>query len=224
MAAERLFRAKVIRFLSDEGLLSEERVQLLDSWRHSGFSVHNSVTVGAGDTGGVDRLARYLLHAPLSSERLAYDEEQGTVHYTPKRARHSRMAEEQHDPLDFLARLLMHVPEPRLHLVRYRGHYSSVARARRRVEAAADASPPRSTVADGDLPSAAERRRLRRQWAKLIRRVYESDPLLCECGETMRVISFITDPAVVGKILHHVGENRPGNGRDPPGKRRERAS
>ena len=93
MAAERLFRAKVIRFLSDEGLLSEERVALLDSWRHSGFSVHNSVTVGAGDTAGIDRLRGTCCHAPLSSERLAYDEEQDTVHYTPKGVRHSRMAE-----------------------------------------------------------------------------------------------------------------------------------
>ena len=32
---------------------------------------------------------------------------------------------------DFLARLLQHVPEPRLHQVRYYGYYSSVARARR---------------------------------------------------------------------------------------------
>ena len=37
--------------------------------------------------------------------------------------------------MDFLARLLMHIPEPRLHTVRYYGEYSSVVRARRRAEA-----------------------------------------------------------------------------------------
>jgi len=37
---------------------------------------------------------------------------------------------------------------------------------------------------------AAERRRLRRLWARLIRRVYEVDPLLChECGGSMRISS-----------------------------------
>jgi len=33
-AAELLFRHKVIRLLQDEGLLSEERTELLLSWRH----------------------------------------------------------------------------------------------------------------------------------------------------------------------------------------------
>ncbi len=44
-AAELLFRHKVIRFLREEGLLSEERIELLLSWQNTGFSVHNTVTV-----------------------------------------------------------------------------------------------------------------------------------------------------------------------------------
>lgn len=45
-------------------------------------------------------------------------------------------------------------------------------------------------------------------WAKLIKRVYEVDPLLCpECGTTMKVISFIEPPQqdVIEKILKHCG-------------------
>ena len=42
-AAERLFRAKVLGFLTCERLLSDERAQLLMSWNHnSGFSVDDS--------------------------------------------------------------------------------------------------------------------------------------------------------------------------------------
>jgi hypothetical protein len=41
--AERLFRHKVLRLLRREDLLSQERVELLLSWKHSGFSVHNQV-------------------------------------------------------------------------------------------------------------------------------------------------------------------------------------
>jgi hypothetical protein len=55
-AAEKVFRHKVMRFLKDEGLLSEERAELLLSWRRSGFSVHNSVTASAADQGGLERL------------------------------------------------------------------------------------------------------------------------------------------------------------------------
>ena len=45
----------------------------------------------------------------------------------------------------------------------------------------------------------------RKSWARLIRRVYEVDPLLCRCGERMRVVGFITQPPVILKILHHIG-------------------
>ncbi|HVS04243.1 MAG TPA: transposase [Thermoanaerobaculia bacterium] len=59
VAAERLFRHRVLNLLRAEGLLSDERLELLLSWRHSGFSANNAVTVDPGDTVGIERLARY---------------------------------------------------------------------------------------------------------------------------------------------------------------------
>jgi hypothetical protein len=45
----------------------------------------------------------------------------------------------------------------------------------------------------------------RRGWAEMIRKVYEIDPLLCpHCGGTMKVIAFITDYAVVDRIINHL--------------------
>ena len=44
-------------------------------------------------------------------------------------------------------------------------------------------------------------------WAKWIRKIYETDPLICsECGEPMWIITFIADPREVVKILEHIGE------------------
>ena len=44
-------------------------------------------------------------------------------------------------------------------------------------------------------------------WAKWIRKIYETDPLICtECREPMRINAFITDPHEVVKILEHIGE------------------
>jgi hypothetical protein len=40
-AAEEMFRHKVLGLLRRRGLVSQERIELLLSWRHSGFSVHN---------------------------------------------------------------------------------------------------------------------------------------------------------------------------------------
>ena len=43
-------------------------------------------------------------------------------------------------------------------------------------------------------------------WARFIQKVYEVDPLECpKCSGPMRVISFITDPLVVRRILEHLG-------------------
>ena len=43
-------------------------------------------------------------------------------------------------------------------------------------------------------------------WARLIRKVYEADRLVCpECKGPMRVIALIDDPGVVRRILEHLG-------------------
>ena len=117
-AAELLFRHKVIACLRDEGLLSDERIELLLSWHHTGFSVHNTVSVETGDAAGTERLARYLLRPPLSLERMAWDDN-GIVLYRRKAQSHFGSSQTAFDPMDFLARLLMHIPQPRLHTVRY---------------------------------------------------------------------------------------------------------
>jgi len=39
----------------------------------------------------------------------------------------------------------------------------------------------------------------------MIRKVFEVDPLVCaQCGGQMKVIAFITDYAVVDRIIHHL--------------------
>ena len=64
--AELLFRHKVFRFLKKKGLLSDERIELLLSWKHTGFSIDNSDTVYPTDELGLERLARYLIRPPVS--------------------------------------------------------------------------------------------------------------------------------------------------------------
>ena len=120
---------------------------------------------------------------------------------------------EAFDAHDFLPRLLPHIPAPRLHLVRSYGHYANAAGAKRRKEREEAGTPYLSP--QPDEPSTADRKCLRRGWAQMIRRIYEADPLLCQCGETMRILSFLTDPPVVHKILRHL-ESRP-SPRAPPG-------
>jgi ribosomal protein S27E len=42
-------------------------------------------------------------------------------------------------------------------------------------------------------------------WAEMIRKVYEVDPMICpRCGGRMRVVAFLTEYAVVDRIIRHL--------------------
>ncbi len=220
--AERVFRAKVLTFLKVEGLLSEERERMLLSWNHhTGFSVHYDVIVEPEDGDAVERLARYLVRPPVSLERMRWDQGADTVVYTRKAQGAQPGVEEHIDALDFLARVIAHIPEPRLHLVHYMGWYSNVARGRRR-----KGRDPQLSTGDGsarerpdDGLSPAHRQARRRAWARLIQRVYETSPLTCRrCGSEMEIISVILDTDVIDKILNHLSSKGIEPGRGPPGK------
>ncbi len=53
---------------------TDERIEILNAFRRSGFSVDCSVTVWPQDTHGLVRLASYLLRCPVSLSR---------IHWTP---------------------------------------------------------------------------------------------------------------------------------------------
>ena len=93
--------------------------------------------------------------------------------------------------------------------------YSNRARGQRR-KAESRLEGNGSGEAEEPIPPAPERAALRRRWANLIRRVYEVDPLVCpRCGSEMRIVSFLTDPAVVKRIVDHLRKrDRPA--RPPP--------
>ncbi len=221
-AAERLFQHKVLRMLREKQLVSDQRIELLLSWRRSGFSVHNRVRVDAGDTRGLEALARYLMRSPLSLTRMQFAPDPGEVIYARKNG-HDRaegQGEERVDAMEFIARVLVQIPEPRRHSARYYGHYSCAARGKRR-KAHADADPLVASEAESEsttqaAPVSAEIAARKRNWADLIRRVYEVDPLVCRCGGTMRVISFITEPRVIERILDHLRRPQP-RARGSPG-------
>ena len=109
------------------------------------FRQKDSVVVPAGDAAG---LARYLMRSPVSLERLSWDEGTGEIVYVAKLShghdvaadlRHEqRLPEERFDPLEFIARLVLHIAEPKRHLIRYFGAYASIVRARRRSQAPAE--------------------------------------------------------------------------------------
>ena len=49
--------------------ITEERIELLRSWRHSGFNVDSSRRVDQGDRLALEQLLQYIERPPVSLER-----------------------------------------------------------------------------------------------------------------------------------------------------------
>ncbi len=87
----------------------------------------------------------------------------------------------------------------------YYGRYASASRGKRRQQQKAVHGPD-SEDRPAEEESAAERfsRRRRRSWARLLRKIYDVDPLRCGCGGSLRVIAVIEQPHVIRRILAHL--------------------
>ena len=112
-------RHKIFNLLKSKDLLSDERIELLNSFRQSGFSVDASVTIWPQDTEGLERLCRYLLHCPLSLSRIHWTPGARTLFYEAKGSHDDPLAShpqgETLDVFEFLARVLTQIPQPRQH-------------------------------------------------------------------------------------------------------------
>ncbi len=86
-------------------------------------------------------------------------------------------------------------------MVRYYGTYSNASRGKRKKERVEEQPTEVTEVQPPPLS-----RELRKRWSHFIRKVYETDPLVCpKCSGKMRIISFIDRRDVIRKILEHLG-------------------
>ena len=58
-AVELLFRHRVLRFLEEQELSSDERTRLLSAWKNDTFSVHKNTTVHSKENTDLQTLAFY---------------------------------------------------------------------------------------------------------------------------------------------------------------------
>ena len=75
----KLWEQEVFALLLAEGKITREVVQNIRSWKHSGFSVDQSVRLEAQDQEGVQRLIQYFLRCPFSQARMIEVTEAGKV-------------------------------------------------------------------------------------------------------------------------------------------------
>ncbi len=103
---------------------------------------------------------------PFSQERMTYIPEEPKVDYRSKDGKQEKVF----DALEWLAAICSHVPDKGEQMVRYYGYYSNVSRGKRK-----------KLDRDEWIPCILEPKEsskgYRKNWARLIQKIYEVDPL-----------------------------------------------
>jgi hypothetical protein len=141
-----------------------------------------------------ERVGKYMVRPVLSLDRLLFLDREGQVGY-----RHGPSAAglERMDYLEFIARVTSHIPDKGQVMVRYYGLYANAHRWK--VKKANRGPVALGMIEEEPRPSPSK------GWAEMIRKVYEVDPLICpRCGGRMKVVAFLTEYAVVDRIIRHL--------------------
>jgi hypothetical protein len=135
-----------------------------------------------------------MIRPLLSLERLSLDERKGQVRYQyGKEAKET----ERMDYLEFIARVVSHIPDKGQVTVRYYGLHANAHRGK--VKKASQVPVALGMIEEELRPIPSK------GWAEMIRKVYEVDPMVSpQCGGTMKVIAFLTDYVVVDRIIDHL--------------------
>jgi len=177
---EAIFRHKVFKMLLAKGRITKDLIAMLSNWRHSGFQVFCGQRIFPQDETAMENLARYLIRASFSQERMQYLPEPSKVIYWAK----DGTEEKVFDALEWLAAICSHIPDRGEQMVRYYGYHSNVSRGKRK-ETEDDGAP---SLLEPDKGS----KEYRKNWARLIQKIYE-------------VAGFIEDREVIQAILKHLG-------------------
>ncbi len=189
---EKLFIHRIFKMLLRKGLITERVIELISSWAHTGFGVYCGKMMNPKDAKSTENLARYIIRASFSQERMKYYPDKAKVTYKSKYGKDVK----EFSCLERMAALVCHIPDRGGQTLRYYGHYSNVTRGRLKKEKV----EPEFHIIEDESPG-----RLNRSWARLIQKIYEVDPLLCpRCGKKMKIIAFIEDYKIVKKILDYL--------------------
>ena len=117
------FRRSVLRFFTRRKLINERFARNLLSWKHSGFSIDNSVRIL--DKSSRESLAQYMARPPISLKKIQYEGFKGRVLFHTHYNEYFKENVHMFNALDFLAELTQHIPPKGVQLIRRYGLHSS---------------------------------------------------------------------------------------------------
>jgi len=117
---EEIFRSKVLAMLKGEGKISDELIEKLMNWRHSGFSVHAGNQIARDDRDGQQALAEYILRNAFSEQKITYIEDTGKILYRSAMTHgNNKKNFEIFTAEEFIAAITQHIPDKHFQMVRY---------------------------------------------------------------------------------------------------------
>ena len=175
------WRRAVLALFVRQDWLEEDAAAAMLSWPHSGFSAFVGPAIAAEDRAAVLRVARYGARAPVAESRLRYDAERAEVELGSDASEGPYAGVHRLAAVEFLARLVDHIPAKGEVRVRYYGAYASRRRGwwRRRGVVLAGAGHEEAHEAEHEVASWPALKARRRRWAELLRLVFAVDVEVC---------------------------------------------
>jgi len=219
---EEIFRAAVFSMLKEEGKITDEIIDKLLKWRHSGFNIDNGMRISRDDEKGRESVAQYILRNPFSLDKMTYNDTNGMVIYRSKMTHgRNRKNFNAYTAEEFIAAITQHIPEKSFQMVRYFGWYSNKSRGMRLKQGMVrPGDEPLENEGEVEIIDVSEyepKRIPSKTWRECIKKIWEVDPLQCpNCGGEMNIISFIAEASVIRQILEHLNLWEERLSRDPP--------
>ncbi len=146
-----LFRERLLARLVDSHAISPELVAKLLAWKHPGFSAHVGEELAPEQRQRLEDTAAYLVRNPLSLKKLVYLDGEKAVVYRSRMNPSLGRNFEAMDPLEWLARLSDHIPDPGQHRTLFYGEYSNRVRGAVEPAGGGDAGGGRAPAAPAHL-------------------------------------------------------------------------
>ena len=142
--------------------------------------------------------------SPLGRKKLVYLDGQQAVLYRSRMNPTLGRNFEAMDPLEWLARMADHIPDPGKHRTHFYAYYANRARGNGSVKTAAPDLEAKATEAEKP------KKRCSPSWARLLSKVYQVDPLQCRtCAGPLKIVAYIMDGLSIHRILDHLGLSPP---------------
>jgi hypothetical protein len=115
-ALTEIWRRRVVALFLDKGLLNPDFARKILGWQHSGFSIESGTRILDQPTR--EALCQYIVRAPISLQRISWDEQQDIVTWSSSPSGFFKGKIRRYPSLDFIAQVTLHIPPRGRHLLR----------------------------------------------------------------------------------------------------------